>query len=159
MDTNPKPNVILLVKRTRKSTLFDLRFIWPPTYFDLRRLWSSSNSRTQVEASFSPSGHPTQVDSQVNCIYVRFTFSCDLRELASRLVNLFGHPSQVRTQVLRVLQTCGVDLHRLASPFDQNRLKTIERLIYCCEIQVPPKRWRWKQLALAQYSFIAKSSH
>ena len=37
--------------------------------------------------------------------------------LASRLANPFGHPSQVRTQVL-VLQTC-VDLHRLASPFGQ----------------------------------------
>ena len=35
--------------------------------------------------------------------------------LASRLANPFGHPSQVRTQVL-VLQTC-VDLRRLASPF------------------------------------------
>ena len=36
---------------------------------------------------------------------------------ASRLANPFGHPSQVRTQVL-VLQTC-VDLRRLASPFGQ----------------------------------------
>ena len=36
---------------------------------------------------------------------------------ASRPVNPFGHPSQVRTQVL-VLQTC-VDLRRLASPFGQ----------------------------------------
>ena len=34
-----------------------------------------------------------------------------------QLANPFGHPSQVRTQVL-VLQTC-VDLHRLASPFVQ----------------------------------------
>ena len=37
--------------------------------------------------------------------------------LASRLANPFGHPSQVRTQVL-VLQTY-VDLRRLASPFGQ----------------------------------------
>ena len=37
--------------------------------------------------------------------------------LARRLANLFGHHSQVRTQVL-VLQTC-VDLRRLASPFGQ----------------------------------------
>ena len=34
-----------------------------------------------------------------------------------RLANPFGHPSQVRTQVL-VLQTC-VDLRRLVSPFGQ----------------------------------------
>ena len=38
--------------------------------------------------------------------------------LASRLANPFGHPSQVRTQVL-VLQTY-VDLRRLASPFGQD---------------------------------------
>ena len=44
-------------------------------------------------------------------IYVKFTAFC------SRLANPFGHPSQVRTQVL-VLQTC-VDLRRLASPFGQ----------------------------------------
>ena len=37
--------------------------------------------------------------------------------LANQLVNPFGHPSQVRTQVL-VLQTC-VDLRRLASLFGQ----------------------------------------
>ena len=51
-------------------------------------------------------------------ICVKFTA---LLWLASRLANPFGHPSQVRTQVL-VLQTC-VDLRRLASPFGQ-RLKT-----------------------------------
>ena len=43
-------------------------------------------------------------------ICVKFTF---FLRLASRLANPFGHPSQVRTQVL-VLQTC-VDLRRLAS--------------------------------------------
>ena len=43
--------------------------------------------------------------------------SYDFLRLASRLANPFGHPSQVRTQVL-VLQTC-VDLRRLASPFGQ----------------------------------------
>ena len=42
---------------------------------------------------------------------------CVFFRLASRLANPFGHPSQVRTQVL-VLQTC-VDLRRLASPFGQ----------------------------------------
>ena len=43
--------------------------------------------------------------------------------LASRLANPFGHPSQVRTQVL-VFQTC-VDLRRLASSFGQG-LKNCE---------------------------------
>ena len=38
----------------------------------------------------------------------------------------FGHPSQVRTQVL-VLQTC-VDLRRLASPFGQRLKNYIELL-------------------------------
>ena len=48
----------------------------------------------------------------------------DMREiggflrLARRLANLFGHPSQVRTQVL-VLQSC-VDLRRLANSFGQD---------------------------------------
>ena len=40
-----------------------------------------------------------------------------------RLANPFGHPSQVRTQVL-VLQTC-VDLRRLASPFGQGFKETL----------------------------------
>ena len=52
-------------------------------------------------------------------ICVKFT-ACLLR-LASRLANPFGHPSQVRTQVL-VLQTC-VDLRRLASPFGQGLIE------------------------------------
>ena len=47
-------------------------------------------------------------------ICVKLTF---FLRLASRLANPFGHPSQVRTQVL-VLQTC-VDLRRLASSFGQ----------------------------------------
>ena len=38
-------------------------------------------------------------------------------------MDLFGHPSQVRTQVL-VLQTC-VDLRQLASPFDQGKVPNI----------------------------------
>ena len=72
---------------------FDLRFVWPPTCVDFGR----AQIRTQVDTSFSPFDHPTQVDtswSQVNCIFVKFTAFCELRELP------FGHPSQVRTQVL-----------------------------------------------------------
>ena len=67
-----------------------------------------------------------QVDtswSQVNCICVKFTAFLRLAwTVASRLANPFGHPSQVRTQVL-VLQTC-VDLRRLASPFGQGISQT-----------------------------------
>ena len=51
--------------------------------------------------------------------------------LAGRLANLFGHPSQVRTQVL-VLQTSGsfyADLRRLASPFGQGFTNTTLRFI------------------------------
>ena len=76
-------------------------------------------------ASFLPFGHPAQIDtswSQIICPY-KNELTNDMREiygllrLASRLANPFGHPSQVRTQVL-VLQTC-VDLRQLASPFGQ----------------------------------------
>ena len=91
--------------------------VWSPTCVDFGR----AQIPTQVDVSFSPFGHPTQVDtnwSQVNCISVKFTTFCDLRELARRLANQFGRPSQVRAQVL-VLQTC-VDLHRPATPPDQN---------------------------------------
>ena len=58
--------------------------------------------RTQVVPSFSPFGHPTQVDKLIGSEIRTF---CDLRELASRLANPFGRPSQVRTQV-QVLETC-----------------------------------------------------
>ena len=45
---------------------------------------------------------------------------CDLGELASRVANPFGHPSQVRTQVL-VLHAC-VDLRvRLARASNSKR--------------------------------------
>ena len=49
--------------------------------------------------------------------------------LASRLANPFGHPSQVRTQVL-LLQTC-VDLRRLASPFGQGFIYFIYINLHC----------------------------
>ena len=77
-------------------------FAWTCTVFDRVQI------RTQVNAIFSPFGLPTLVDtsqSQVICMCVKCTAFCDLRELVSRLTNSFGHPSQVRTQVL-VLQTC-----------------------------------------------------
>ena len=70
----------------------------------------------QVDATFLPFGHPAQVDtcwSQVICCY-KNALTDEMHEiygflrLVSRLANLFGHPSQVRTQVL-VWQTC-IDL-------------------------------------------------
>ena len=62
--------------------------------------------------------------SQVRAQVLVLQTCVDLRRLASP----FGHPSQVRTQVL-VLQTC-VDLHRLASPFDQDlRTKLLSRKV------------------------------
>ena len=58
--------------------------------------------RTQVDASFSPFGHPTQsrhklIASQLKFIYLFiYLFNqlcfCDLRGPASRLANPFGHP-------------------------------------------------------------------
>ena len=94
------------------------------TCVDLRWLWSSSNLDTS-RRKFLPFGHPAQVDtrwSQVICCS-KNVLTNDVREiygflqLASWLANLFGRPSQVRTQVL-VSQTC-IDLHWLVSPFGQ----------------------------------------
>ena len=51
-------------------------------------------------------------------VYVKFTASCDLRAD----LRIYGHPSQVCTQVL-VLQTC-FDLRLLASPFVQGFIVT-----------------------------------
>ena len=97
-----------LAKGTRNSTyVFYLPFsscisLGHPlalTCDDLRWLWSSSNSY----ASFSPFGHPTQVDTtwlQVNCICVKVTSFCDLPELASRPTNPFGHPLLNRVRCL-----------------------------------------------------------
>ena len=75
----------------------------------VRKLWFNLQSCVELRQLANPSGHPSQVRTQVLVLQ-----SCvDLRQLA----NPFGHPSQVRTQVL-VLQTC-VELLRLASPFGQ----------------------------------------
>ena len=67
---------------------------------------------TQVEACFSPFGHPTQVNAtwvtSINLLLAneihtvsglkRIIF-CDLRVLARKLASPFGHPTQVSTQV------------------------------------------------------------
>ena len=56
-----------------------------------------------------------------------------------RLANPFGHPSQVRTQVL-LLQTC-VDLRRLASPFGQGlrRVSRRDKINVDYKQIIPPK--------------------
>ena len=74
---------------------FFTRFVWPPTCADLRWLWSNSNSYAS-RRKFSPFGRPTQVDSK-SSVYawnVRPLTTC-MRDIASRLANPFGHPSQV----------------------------------------------------------------
>ena len=85
--------------------------VW--TCDDLRWLWSSSNSyrkSTQVFHRLATQRKSTQVDRN-STVYtdVKFMTFCDLRELARRLGNPFGHPSQIRTQVLvlrRLVSTC-----------------------------------------------------
>ena len=128
--TNKKINVII-TKRTLlelkpwpnwlEQVMFNLRFIWSPTW-----LWLSSN----LDASSLPFGHPAQVDTswaQVICRY-KNTLTNDMREiysflrLASRLANLFGHPSQVCTQVL-IFQTCVNLWARLARALYMVRLE------------------------------------
>ena len=105
------------------STCVQLAFRLVTTWTcdDLRWLWWSSNPHSR----FSTFGHPTQLGwSQVICISVKFTTFSDwmnLRELA----NPFGHPSQVRTQVL-VLQTC-VDLFIRTCIFPLNNSNSRKR--------------------------------
>jgi len=66
---------------------------------------------TQVDASFSPFGHPIQVNASwvtsINLLLaneiqdmsaLKWVF-CDLRVLARKLASPFGHPTQVSTQV------------------------------------------------------------
>ena len=80
---------------------------------DLRSLWSRAN--LQVDASFSPFGHQTEVnESWVTSINLLLAneiedslpkmFFGDLRVLGRKPVSPFGHPMQVSTQV--ELATC-----------------------------------------------------
>ena len=70
-----------LAERTRKSTQGNVsfwlasnwRFVWPPTCVDFGR----AQIRTQVNVSFSPFGHPMQVDTQKSWLQVvKFTTFC-----------------------------------------------------------------------------------
>ena len=95
--------------KARKSTQsFNLR----PTCVSFDRLlaWTCVDSGraqicTQVDGSFSPFGHPTQVDRKWT------VYMCEIYDFL-RLANPFGHSSQVRTQVLFCKLT---SLHRLAN--------------------------------------------
>ena len=101
-----------------------------------------------------------------------------MREISDffRLANPFGHPSQVRTQVL-VLQT-RVDLRRLASPFGQDFTTKIDkagsfskrspRLLSLCARNVPllqvarpvarlPASTTWKPRCVG--TFVPKTRH
>ena len=82
------------------------------TYVDFVELTVALKS-THVFHRLAAQRKPTQADRK--SVYTREIYY--FLQLASRLANSFGRPSEVRTQVL-VLQTC-VDLRRLASPFAQ----------------------------------------
>ena len=75
---------------------------------DLHWLWSSSKSYASRRKFFTvwpPNTSRLQVDWKLTVYAWKVITFCDFRELVIRLANPFGHPSQVRTQVL-VLQTC-----------------------------------------------------
>ena len=61
----------------------------------------------QVNASFLPFGHPTQVNasSVTEPVALKWLFFCDFRALARKLACPFGHPTQVSTQV-QLAATC-----------------------------------------------------
>ena len=137
----------LAKRTRKSTQVLDLPFVWPPTcvelhrlattYVDLRGLWSSSNlhaSRRKFFTVWPPSASRHKLIARNLLLYKRFNqwYAWNLRKFIK--LNLFtkfrdgvatceptcepfGHPSQVRTQVL-LLQTC-VDLRRLASPFGQ----------------------------------------
>ena len=72
---------------------------------------------TQVDASFSPFGHPTQVNAsrvtsingllanEIQDMSALKWFFCDSRVLVRKLASAFGHPTQVSTQV-QLAPTC-----------------------------------------------------
>ena len=83
---------------------------------------------TQVKASFSPFGHPTQVNASwvtfINLLLAneiqdisawKWVF-CDSRVLARKLASAFGHPTQDSTQVQLAL-TCDYLPVRLTSAY------------------------------------------
>ena len=130
---------------------FNLRFVWPPNYVSLRGLamtwkdlhwlWSmKSNSIKFFTVWPRNASRHKLIASQ---LYTREIYDfCNLRELASRLANPFGHPSQVL-----VLQTC-IDLHRLASPFGFSLHLSLRVIPTCICI--------WLFVCLHSYSYVCK---
>ena len=104
----PLPNGLASRRKSLPSfrLVSDLRFVWPPTCVNLRWLaltWSTSNSYASRRKFFTVwPPNANQHKWIARHLYKRKIY--DLRELTSRLANPFGHPSQVRTQVL-FLQT------------------------------------------------------
>ena len=79
--------------------------------------------RTQVDASFSPFGHPTQVDpswSQVNCIWLKFTTFCNLWTWAWTWTCEPPCESVWPPIVSPYASSGFVNLRRLASPFGKS---------------------------------------
>ena len=93
--------------------------VWPGlacTCDDLRSLWRDQIC-TQVDASFSPFGHPTQVSvswvTSINLLLaneiqdvsaLKWVF-CDFCVLGRKLASPFGHPTQLSTQA-QLVATC-----------------------------------------------------
>ena len=124
-------------KRSRKKTQVEnLSLLATPfgqslralalTCDDLRSFWSRSN----LHASFSPFGHPTQVNASwvtsINGLLaneiqdtsaLQWVF-WDLRVLVRKLASPFGHPTQVSTQV-QLAATCDYLQVRLARTLDE----------------------------------------
>ena len=121
----PWSNGLASQRKTSVRLVSNLRFVWPATCVVLHGLALTLvelkfvRKSTQVFHRLATKRKSTQVDRK-STVYdwnLRLFATCELElelELANRLANLFGHPSQVRTQVL-VLKTC-VDLRvRLAN--------------------------------------------
>ena len=98
---NPWPNGLA----SRHKSTFNLRFVWPPTCVD----FGPAQICTQVDASFSPFGHPTQVDTKLIVNFTHIQMTCDFL----RLANPFGYPSRVHAS-----SGCA-NLHGLAKRFGQ----------------------------------------
>ena len=119
-----KPWVNEVASRRKFSTCEYLRLRFARIWVDLRRIAFTLNKLdqicTQVEASFSPFGHPTQVNAIF--IYLFRVLNCSARrsiEMAflveSKLATPFGHPTQVCTQP--------VHISKLATTCDHLRLR------------------------------------
>ena len=109
--------------------VFNVRFVWPPTYVDLHRLattcldFARAQIRTQVDARFSPFGHTTQFRTQVlglqTCVDLRVHLAGFTRLLASPFGGLYASTCESVWRASRIyLRVRLVGFTRLlASPF------------------------------------------